>query len=58
MYNQRMTKVKNISGTALSLNGIGAVKPDQVIEVPEGFHNANFEEVTKKEAKPKQITKD
>jgi hypothetical protein len=38
-------KVKNITDQDLTLPGIGHVKAGGIIEVPEGFHNANFEKV-------------
>lgn len=43
-----MKEVKNISDQDLSLEGIGMVKKGETVKVPDGFSNANFEEVSKK----------
>ena len=50
-------KVKNISGQSLSLAGIGIVKADQTVDVPDGFHNANFIQISPKEIKVKKVSK-
>lgn len=48
-------KYKNISQETLALPGIGVVEPGQIIEVEEGFNNANFEKVGETEIhKPKR----
>jgi len=44
-------KVKNITNQDLTIPGIGLVKAGGVVEVPEGFHNANFEKVKVEEKK-------
>jgi len=46
---------KNVSEETLMLPGIGVVEPGQIIEVEEGFNNANFEKVGETEIhKPKR----
>jgi hypothetical protein len=40
-------KYKNVSDKELSISGVGSVKPGQEVDMPEGFHNANFEPVKK-----------
>lgn len=42
-------KYKNISKRILEVPGVGVIKPDEVVEIPKGFNNANFEEVKKVE---------
>ena len=41
-------KVKNITKEELTVPEIGIVKPGEVVEAPEGFHNINFEKVVEK----------
>ena len=57
----KKTKFKNITDNDLSVIGYGIVKAGQIVELPEGFYNANFKKVeiaTKevKEVKNKQLT--
>lgn len=40
-----MAKHKNISNEALTVPGVGVVQPGEIRDMPEGFHNANFEQV-------------
>jgi hypothetical protein len=49
-----MPKYKNISGKTIEVNKIGIVKPDGIINVPEGFNNANFIKVVEP---PKEVSK-
>lgn len=39
-------QAKNISGQTLSVIGVGVVKADEVVEVPDDFNNPNFEIVS------------
>ncbi len=41
--------VKNISDKKLAIPNVGEVEAGETIEVSDGFHNANFEDVTKKD---------
>ncbi len=55
-----MKKVKNISGKTLTVVDIGVAKPDEIIEVPDNFNNANFEDAgkpSKSEERRKEIQK-
>lgn len=56
-------KVKNISGQRLAIPRVGVAQAGEIITVPDGFNNPNFEPVksgeskestTQKEAAPKQ----
>jgi hypothetical protein len=40
-----MAHFKNISGEDLSIPNVGIVKAGEARFMPEGFHNANFEEI-------------
>lgn len=42
-------KYKNISDQDLSIPGVGIVKAGEVADLPEGFHNANFQSVEQPE---------
>lgn len=46
-------KFKNISDQDLSIPDVGIVKAGEVAELPESFHNANFQRVEQPE-KPKK----
>jgi len=46
-------KVKNISKKDLAIPGIGIVKAGEIINVPKGFYNANFEVVGDKKVEKK-----
>ena len=46
-----MAKFKNISKDELTVPNVGVVKPGEIVEAPEEFHNINFEKV--EESKPK-----
>jgi hypothetical protein len=50
-------KFKNITDEALTVIGIGIVEAGATVEMPEDFHNANFQRITKevKEIKDKEI---
>jgi hypothetical protein len=56
------SKFKNITDSDLSVIGFGIVKAGETVELPNDFHNANFQRITKevKEVKNKEIkeTKD
>jgi hypothetical protein len=41
-------KYKNITTEDLILVGIGTVNAGEVVELPENFHNVNFEKVEKR----------
>ena len=49
-------KYKNKSNKELWLPGIGKVKPEGIIDQPDGFNNANFEKV--EEAKLPKATEE
>lgn len=49
-----MKKFKNISGEKLSIPGIGLIKPEQVVRLPDNFNNANFKKVVKKKKEDKK----
>ncbi len=53
-----MKQVKNISDQELAVHGVGMVKPEQVVSVPDDFHNGNFEDVTGEAAKDETKTED
>ncbi|NLD50652.1 MAG: hypothetical protein GX660_26210 [Clostridiaceae bacterium] len=36
-------KIKNITKETLIVPGVGTVKPGEIVDAPEGFHNTNFE---------------
>jgi len=40
-----MKQVKNIHDEPLAIVGVGVVEPNEIVEVDDGFHNANFEEI-------------
>ena len=42
-----MTKFKNIADRDQTVPGVGIVKAGEIVELPETFHNANFERVKK-----------
>jgi len=42
-----MAKLKNITKNDLMIPGFGIVKAGETANLPDGFHNANFEEVKK-----------
>ncbi len=42
-----MAKFKNISKEELSILNHGIVKPGEIVELPDDFHNANFERIRK-----------
>lgn len=42
-------KHKNISGRDLMIPDVGIIKADEEREMPEGFNNANFKRVEKKQ---------
>lgn len=44
-----MIKFKNKTKNDFTIPGIGLVKGGEVREMPEGFHNANFEKVEQDE---------
>lgn len=46
-----MPKFRNKTNQDLAIPGIGIAKAGQVVDCPEGFHNANFERVGAKETK-------
>lgn len=46
-------KAKNITKQTLTVPGVGIVKPEEIVEVPEGFNNVNFQ-IIKKEVKLNQ----
>lgn len=50
--------VKNVSGVAQTVIGVGICQPNDTIEVPADFHNANFEDVEKKTSKNKEDKKE
>ena len=53
-----MKTVKNLTDQELSLPNIGVVKAGETIEVPDDFHNGNFEDVkTEKPVAPKKEVK-
>lgn len=52
-----MKKVKNISGKTLSIIGVGTVKNDETISVPDDFNNANFVGASKSEERRKGVQK-
>lgn len=43
-----MAKYKNITKQDLTIPNVGIVKAGEVVELPEEFHNVNFEKVEKK----------
>jgi hypothetical protein len=47
-----MAKYKNISKEDLTLVNVGIVKSGEVVELPEDFHNANFEKIKKQPEQP------
>lgn len=49
-----MAKFKNISNQDLQIPGVGIVEAGQTVDMPEGFHNANFEKVEKKSVEKEQ----
>lgn len=56
-----MTKYKNKSDRDLMIPDIGIVKAGEIVELPDGFHNANFEPVKterNKTAEEKKSNKD
>lgn len=40
-----MHTYKNMTGRDVMIPGIGMAKDGEVIEVPDGFHNAGFEKI-------------
>ena len=50
-----MPKFKNISHQKLTIPGVGSVEAGQTVELPENFHNANFERVKIVESKDTKI---
>ena len=44
-------KVKNITKEELMVPNVGIIKPGAIVEVPEDFHNINFERVENKKTK-------
>lgn len=50
-------KFKNITENDYTIPGVGLVKAGEIVEMPEGFHNGNFEEIKKKEVETKLETK-
>lgn len=46
-----MAKYKNITKNELTVPNVGVVKPGEIVETPEDFHNINFEKVEEKENK-------
>jgi len=42
-----MAKFKNITKNDLSIPDFGIVKAGEIADMPDGFHNANFEPVKK-----------
>ena len=50
-------KFKNITEESLTVIGVGIVEAGAIVELPEDFHNANFQRITKevKEIKDKEI---
>jgi hypothetical protein len=40
-------KAKNISKETLIVPNVGIVKPGEIVDVPKGFNNANFEIIKK-----------
>jgi hypothetical protein len=53
IINYKNMKAKNITKQTLTVPGVGIVKPEEIVEVPEGFNNANFQ-IIKKEIKLQQ----
>lgn len=51
-------KYKNITKQDLSVPGVGIVRAGETAEMPEGFHNVNFEKVEKTVEKPKSKVED
>ena len=48
-----MKKFKNKSDRDLIIPDVGIVKAGEIVELPDGFHNANFEPV--KAERPKAV---
>jgi hypothetical protein len=50
-------KFKNITDETLTVIGVGIVEAGETVELPEDFHNSNFQRITKeiKEIKDKEI---
>ncbi len=44
-------KYKNISGKDLEVLNVGIVKAGEIVDLPEDFHNSNFEKI-KEPVKP------
>jgi hypothetical protein len=42
-----MSKFKNITDKDLSIPDFGIVKAGETVDLPAGFHNANFEQIKK-----------
>lgn len=57
-YTKFMITYKNISGQDLTIPGVGVVKAGENVELPETFINANFERVSKSQAKREKVLKD
>lgn len=53
-----MLKVKNISSEILSVPNVGEVEPGEIVEVQDGFHNANFEIVREDEHRSGKVGSD
>ena len=53
-----MSKFKNKTDKDFTLPGIGLVKAGEVREMPDGFHNANFEKVGSEVVKPENKKED
>jgi len=49
-----MIKFKNTSDRDQAIPGVGIVKAGETVELPDGFHNANFE---RQEKKTRQMTR-
>jgi hypothetical protein len=43
-----MSKYKNIASRDQAIPGVGIVKAGETVELPDSFHNANFERQEKK----------
>lgn len=51
LYFLHMATFKNTSDNDLEVPGVGMVQAGAQVELPEDFHNANFERVSKSEAR-------
>lgn len=51
----KTAKFKNKSEQDLNVIGFGIVKSGETVELPEDFHNANFQKITR-ETREKEIT--